>query len=153
MEIGLRTDDHFAEVFHRGVGLLLLVKEHERTTDRDEGFSEEMLCKAIKALGEAKEMKPTDPKSAPPKPMPTIDGKVGAGGPGPLDYFVPIGTANAPPRKSPTITSTAPATLPQFPAPLGTAIQPAASGPAASPLGALPTIPTLPESRYPGGNR
>ena len=96
------------------------------------------------------EMKPTDPKSVPPKPMPTIDGKVGAGGPGPLDYFVPIGTANAPPRKTPTITSTAPATLPQFPAPLGTAIQPAASAPAASPLGSAAGDPDTSRIAIPG---
>jgi hypothetical protein len=100
-------------------------------------------------------MKPVDPKSAPPKPMPTIDGKVGALGPGPLDYFVPAGTANAPQRKTPSTTSpsAAPATLPQFPASVGTAVQPATTAPAASPLGALPAIPTLPESRYPGSNR
>jgi hypothetical protein len=60
MEISLRTDDRFAEAFHRGVGLLLLVQEHEKTADPDAGFREEMLCKAIKALSEAKEMKPGD---------------------------------------------------------------------------------------------
>ncbi len=38
------------------------MKEHEKTADRDDGFSEEMLCKAIKALAEAKEMKPADPR-------------------------------------------------------------------------------------------
>ena len=62
MEIAQRTDDHFAEVFHRGVGLLLLAKEQDKLADADLEFGEEMLCKSIKALGEAKELKPTDPR-------------------------------------------------------------------------------------------
>jgi predicted Zn-dependent protease len=62
MEIAQRADDRFAEVFHRGVGLLLLAREQEKLADRDAGFGEEMLCKAIKALAEAKELKPDDPR-------------------------------------------------------------------------------------------
>jgi predicted Zn-dependent protease len=62
MEIAQRDDDQFAEVFHRGVGLLLLVKEQEKMAERDEEFGEEMLCKAIRALSEAKELKPADPR-------------------------------------------------------------------------------------------
>ena len=111
--------------------------------------------------------KTIDPKSAPPKPMPTIDGKVGAWSSpaaptrptpevSPRDYYVPAGTANAPANRTtnsgPPIPA-APATLPQFPVSAAAAIptQPAATP--ASPLGALPPIPTLPETRYPGGNR
>ena len=55
MEIGGRGDDRYAESLHRGVGLVLLVKD----VPADE-FREEMLCKAIKALLEAAEAKPTD---------------------------------------------------------------------------------------------
>jgi predicted Zn-dependent protease len=62
MEIAQRADDRFAEVFHRGVGLLLLVKAQDKLPDRDADFAEEMLCKAIKALAEAKELKPADPR-------------------------------------------------------------------------------------------
>ena len=56
MEIGGRGDDRYTEMLHRGVGLLILVKDAEA----DDEFREEMLCKAIKALLEAKECKPTD---------------------------------------------------------------------------------------------
>ncbi|HEV3437772.1 MAG TPA: hypothetical protein VG122_10460 [Gemmata sp.] len=62
MEIGERTDDPFAELFHRGVGLLILVQEQDKTPDRDEGFCEEMLCKALRALNEARERNPGDPR-------------------------------------------------------------------------------------------
>ncbi len=58
MEIGQRSGDSFAEVFHRGVGLLLLVKEEDGKADRDADFCEEMLCKAMKSLAEAKELSP-----------------------------------------------------------------------------------------------
>lgn len=56
MEIGGRADDHHAEMLHRGIGLLLLVKQ----TEGEEEFREEMLCKAIKAFLEAADAKPTD---------------------------------------------------------------------------------------------
>jgi tetratricopeptide (TPR) repeat protein len=55
MELGGRADDRHAETLHRGIGLILLVKD----APADE-FREEMLCKAIKALLEAAEEKPTD---------------------------------------------------------------------------------------------
>jgi outer membrane protein TolC len=120
--------------------------------------------------------KTVDPKSTtptPPKPMPSIDGKVGAvAWPPPLtatrpsvsvetppqDYFVPTGTANVPAKRTPSTASTstaAPATPQQSPVSAGAAlpVQPTATSSASSPLGALPTIPTLPESRYPSGNR
>ena len=48
MEIAQRSGDRFNELFHRGVGLLLLVKEQDGTADRDPEFCEEMLCKALR---------------------------------------------------------------------------------------------------------
>jgi tetratricopeptide (TPR) repeat protein len=63
MEIAQRNDDHFAELFHRGAGLLLLVKQHEKSADADAGFGEEMLCKAMKALAEAKKLNPNDARA------------------------------------------------------------------------------------------
>jgi hypothetical protein len=59
MEIGQRAGDRFAEVFHRGAGLLLLVNN----TDADADTREEILCRALKALAEAKELRPTDPRA------------------------------------------------------------------------------------------
>jgi thioredoxin-like negative regulator of GroEL len=58
MEIAQRNDDRYGEVFHRGVGLLLLTAEQDGMPDRDEGFCEEMLCKSLRALKEAKERNP-----------------------------------------------------------------------------------------------
>ena len=61
MEIGQREDDGFDEAFHRGVGLLLLMKQQEAASDRpDGGMMEEILCKALAALHEAKELQPED---------------------------------------------------------------------------------------------
>jgi len=60
MEIAQRNDDRFGEVFHRGTGLLLLAEEQAGFADRDEEFCEEMLCKAMKALREAKALDPDD---------------------------------------------------------------------------------------------
>ncbi len=62
MEIAQGRNDRFGELFHRGVGLLLLVKQMDGLKDRDEGFCEEMLCKSLKALADAKELKPSDPR-------------------------------------------------------------------------------------------
>src|SRR5262249_50104940 len=56
LEIALRADDPFAEEFHRGVGLFLLVKEQDGDAGRDEGLCEEMLCKAMKALCQGREL-------------------------------------------------------------------------------------------------
>ncbi|HUR53673.1 MAG TPA: hypothetical protein VMZ71_06060 [Gemmataceae bacterium] len=56
MELGGRADDRHAEMLHRGIGLLILVRQ----TEGEDEFREEMLCKAIKALLEAAESKPTD---------------------------------------------------------------------------------------------
>ena len=57
MEIGQRDGDRFAELFHRGVGLLLLAGKLD---DADGG--EETVCKAMEALTAAKELRPTDPR-------------------------------------------------------------------------------------------
>ena len=56
MEIAQLTDDRFVEVLHRGIGLVLLTRQE---TD-DSLTREEILCKAIKTLLEAKEYRPTD---------------------------------------------------------------------------------------------
>jgi hypothetical protein len=61
MEIAHRRKDAFAESFHRGVGLWLLFRQTP-SDSRDEGFGEEVLCKALAALNEAKEYQPTDPR-------------------------------------------------------------------------------------------
>jgi tetratricopeptide (TPR) repeat protein len=58
MELALRSDDRFAEVYHRGAGLLLLAAEQQKAVDRDDEFAEEMLCKALRALSEARRMRP-----------------------------------------------------------------------------------------------
>ncbi|MBP3959782.1 hypothetical protein J8F10_31430 [Gemmata sp. G18] len=59
-EIAVNTRDRFGEAFHRGVGLLLLVREQDADSKRDDVFCEEMLCKALRALMEAKEQRPGD---------------------------------------------------------------------------------------------
>ena len=62
MEIAGRADDRGAELYHRGGGLLLLVREQDNDPPaRDDDFCEEVLCKALAALREAKELRPTDP--------------------------------------------------------------------------------------------
>jgi len=60
MEMAQSRDDSFDELFHRGVGLFLLAREQDRLADRDPEFGEEMLCKAMKAMVEAKELHPSD---------------------------------------------------------------------------------------------
>lgn len=60
MELAQRNDDRFAEVYHRGAGLLLLAIEQENAAERDDGFAEEMLCKAMRALVEARQLRPGD---------------------------------------------------------------------------------------------
>lgn len=63
MEIGQRTGNRSAELLHRGVGLLLLVKQLDANKDtRDDQTNEEVLCKAVRALVEARELRPTDPR-------------------------------------------------------------------------------------------
>lgn len=63
MGIAQQSGDRFAELLHRGAGLLLLVAEQDRSADRDPVFCEEMTCKALKALTDAKELKPNDPRT------------------------------------------------------------------------------------------
>jgi hypothetical protein len=60
MGMAQRSGDRFGELYHRGVGLLLLVKEQDAAKDRDVVFCEEMLCKSLRALTDAKELKPGD---------------------------------------------------------------------------------------------
>src|SRR5579872_533876 len=60
MEIAQRKNDPFNELLHRGIGLLILVQEQDSNPERDAEFCEEMLCKSLKALIEAKELKPGD---------------------------------------------------------------------------------------------
>lgn len=62
MEVAQRGGDRFGESFHRGAGLLLLVGEQDADPKRDEGFCEQMLCKSLKALAEARELRPHDPR-------------------------------------------------------------------------------------------
>jgi hypothetical protein len=65
MEIAQRGNDRFAELHHRGLGLLLLVREQEKVapSDADPAFAEELLCKALLALKEARELKPSDART------------------------------------------------------------------------------------------
>lgn len=64
MEIGQQADDPFAEAFHRGVGLLLLVGDGGgKMTDADAGTGEEILCRATLALAEAAALRPSDPRT------------------------------------------------------------------------------------------
>lgn len=62
LEIARHRGDTFGELLHRGAGLLLLVGDQDGTKERDEVFCEEMLCKALKALTGAKDLKPADPR-------------------------------------------------------------------------------------------
>ena len=58
MEIAQRGDDRAGEVFHRGVGLLLLAGQMPAGDEAGEAI----LCRAVAALAEAKELRPTDPR-------------------------------------------------------------------------------------------
>ena len=53
-DIAAGADDRFGEAFHRGAGLLLLVQEQDGDPQRDDAFCEEMLCKSLRALTEAR---------------------------------------------------------------------------------------------------
>ena len=63
MEIAQRNGERFDEVFHRGLGLLLLVQRLERESGRADETREEVLCQAIQALNQARQMRPTDPRT------------------------------------------------------------------------------------------
>jgi len=60
MELAALDDDPFAEALHRGLGLLVLVEQQDADPHRDEAFREQVLCKAAKALSEAKRLRPND---------------------------------------------------------------------------------------------
>jgi predicted Zn-dependent protease len=62
LEMAQQRGDRFAELYHRGVGLWLLVRQQDSDPNRDAAFCEEILCKAYRALTEAKELKPNDPR-------------------------------------------------------------------------------------------
>lgn len=62
MEIAQRADDRFGEVFHRGVGLLTLANEQRLANPTADEFADELLCKAMKALVEARDLQPGDPR-------------------------------------------------------------------------------------------
>ena len=65
MEIAQRAADPFAEAFHRGVGLVLVVTSLDATGATDDADSrEEIVCLAVTALTEARERRPTDPRAA-----------------------------------------------------------------------------------------
>lgn len=63
MGMAQQSGDRFGELHHRGAGLLLLMREQDGATDRDPIFCEEMTCKALRALTDAKELKPNDPRT------------------------------------------------------------------------------------------
>jgi tetratricopeptide (TPR) repeat protein len=58
MEIARINDDRFAELLHRGIGLVRLTRQ----AIEDPEISEEILCQAIRALKEAQQERPTDPR-------------------------------------------------------------------------------------------
>lgn len=62
LEMAQQRGDRFAELYHRGVGLWLLVRQQDNDPNRDAAFCEEILCKAYRALTEAKALKPNDPR-------------------------------------------------------------------------------------------
>lgn len=58
MEIAQEASDTFGELFHRGVGLVILTRQESD----DPETREEILCKAITTLVEAKNLRPNDPR-------------------------------------------------------------------------------------------
>jgi tetratricopeptide (TPR) repeat protein len=58
MDIARINDDRFAELLHRGIGLVRLTRQEIE----DPETSEEILCQAIRALKEAQDERPTDPR-------------------------------------------------------------------------------------------
>jgi hypothetical protein len=51
MGLAQARGDRFAELLHRGAGLLALLVELDADPQRDADFCEEVLCKALRALG------------------------------------------------------------------------------------------------------
>lgn len=63
MGLAQARGDRFAELLHRGAGLLALLTELDADPQRDAAFCEEVACKALRALTDAKALKPTDPRA------------------------------------------------------------------------------------------
>lgn len=64
MDLARESGDRFGESLHRGVGLYLLAADGQSSgSAADDGFREEMLCKAVRALREAKDLRPHDPRA------------------------------------------------------------------------------------------
>lgn len=65
MELALESGDEFAEELHRGVGLVLLVRQWSAEPGgADERLSQQTLAKAVAALRSARDRVPTDPRPA-----------------------------------------------------------------------------------------
>jgi tetratricopeptide (TPR) repeat protein len=63
MEIAERRNDPFGESLHRGIGLVLLVRQWDAEPDPGApGLTEQTLTKAAVALREARTRKPSDPR-------------------------------------------------------------------------------------------
>jgi predicted Zn-dependent protease len=63
MGLAQARGDRFAELLHRGAGLLALLTELDADAGRDAAFCEEVTCKALRALTDAKALKPSDPRA------------------------------------------------------------------------------------------
>ncbi|HXD87569.1 MAG TPA: hypothetical protein VN641_13815 [Urbifossiella sp.] len=63
MEIAQQSDDHYGELLHRGIGLVLLTRvSREAESAEPRAPREEILCTAIQALREAARLKVHDPR-------------------------------------------------------------------------------------------
>ncbi len=62
MEFAALEGDTFKEVFHRGLGLLAIVEQQDADPEHDEAFREQILCKAVRELREAKQLRPENPR-------------------------------------------------------------------------------------------
>lgn len=63
MEIAEQSDDRYAEHLHRGIALLLLVKQWETESAGERDMVEPTLAKAAAALRQAVEIRPAHPRS------------------------------------------------------------------------------------------
>lgn len=65
MEIAQKRDDEYGEHLQRGIGMVLLARQLESATEREEvepGFRERLLCKAATELTHAKRLRPDEPR-------------------------------------------------------------------------------------------
>jgi len=65
MEIAQDRDDSYTEHLHRGIGLVLLVRQLESSgtsTEAEPGFQERLLCKAVTEFTYAKKIRPDEPR-------------------------------------------------------------------------------------------